>query len=251
MVPMFAQLHLIKKEENTHLQVIVKAQSYCMPLGLSYGGRWHVEGLTENIVAVGVYYCHVDANLLGGDLKFRPPNCPEPHYNIDTDARITVNQGSAVVFSNVLPHRFTKIINNGTMEQRRTFLNFFVIDPTKPLLSTKSVPASDLVAKSISYYVSRNLKTKIPHPIVRHILSYVPELWPSMEEAKQFRKNARESMKTNKSGWGWINWGNCGTSEFVSSASTWSSDRRSQASYLNHTDSDSVLTEPGVAGNLN
>lgn len=73
MVPMFAKLHLIKEGEDTLLRVIVKAQSYRLLPGMKYSGRWHVEGQTENIVAVGVYYCHVGEELEGGNLKFRAP----------------------------------------------------------------------------------------------------------------------------------------------------------------------------------
>ena len=73
---------------------------------MTYAGRWHVEGQTENIVAVGVYYLQVDEGLEGGKLKFRAADSPQPFYDIATDVELEVKQGSAVVFSNVVPHRF-------------------------------------------------------------------------------------------------------------------------------------------------
>src|SRR5690606_6158498 len=57
MLPMFEKMHLVTLGKECTLQVIVKAQRYRLPPHTAYAGRWHVEGVTENIVGVGVYYC--------------------------------------------------------------------------------------------------------------------------------------------------------------------------------------------------
>ena len=58
-------------------QVVIKAQSYGIQPGMSYSGKWHVEGDLENIVAAGVYYCDIEPGITGGSLRFRPPHAPE------------------------------------------------------------------------------------------------------------------------------------------------------------------------------
>jgi hypothetical protein len=177
-------------------QVIVKAQSYRLLPGMTYAGRWHVEGQNENIVAVGVYYLQLDEGLSGGNLKFRPTDAPQPWYDIESDCELDVKQGSAVVFSNMMPHRFRKIANNTFEEKRRTFLNFFVVDPSQPLTTTREVPSTTLMVKALESVGD------LPKPIAKHILSYVPSVWVGSTEAKKFRKSAREAMKTEKTGWG-------------------------------------------------
>ncbi|CAF5088268.1 unnamed protein product, partial [Rotaria sp. Silwood1] len=68
MLPAFRKAEIVGSEATAgnSLQVIVKAQS------MKYVGRWHTEGSTENIIAAGVYYAHVDERLEGGALKFCP-----------------------------------------------------------------------------------------------------------------------------------------------------------------------------------
>ena len=66
----------------------MKAQSYNLQPGMSYAGRWHMEGQTENIVAAGVYYPHIGTDLQGGNLKFRPAESPQPGYDICTDYEV-------------------------------------------------------------------------------------------------------------------------------------------------------------------
>jgi hypothetical protein len=130
MLPMFAQMKLIKlnSNENQKLQVIVKAQSYNLKAGMKYSGRWHTEGQTENIIAVSVYYLDIDDQLEGGSLKFRPKYTPQENFcgieiEIEMDHYVSsIKTGTAVVFSNSIPHRFKQIRNltsdNG---RRRTF----------------------------------------------------------------------------------------------------------------------------------
>lgn len=56
-----------------------------------------------------------------------------PWYNIISDHSCKVKEGTAVVFSNSIPHRFRKISNLTDSNQKRTFINFFVVNPDRKL----------------------------------------------------------------------------------------------------------------------
>lgn len=44
--------------------MIVKAANYVISERQQYEGNWHVEGVpSENIIASGIYYYHVDKNI--------------------------------------------------------------------------------------------------------------------------------------------------------------------------------------------
>src|SRR5690242_4044542 len=97
--------------------------------------------------------------------------------------------------------------NTTDIKQRRTFLNFFIVDPSRPIKSTATIPAADFLRKAMVHYVHTTLKTVMPANLTSYILSFVPGMWASSVEAKKFRQLAREAMKNEKSGWGWISWG--------------------------------------------
>lgn len=158
---------------------------------MTYSGRWHVEGHSENIAGVGVYYCHLGDGLEGGSLKFRPKTAPQPDYELNegsalcwfvlyistccqklrevlflpsfsvsflslclfllymsTDLEVEVQEGSAVVFANTIPHRFRMITNKSETKQRRTFLNFFI-----RMWQTMTCMCHPDVNKIILYYI--------------------------------------------------------------------------------------------------
>ena len=71
MLPGFQKLNLLKENEDTILQVVVKAQRYEIKPGMKYSGKWHIEGKTENIVAAGVYYCNIDNGFQEDKLLYR------------------------------------------------------------------------------------------------------------------------------------------------------------------------------------
>ena len=54
MLPMFAKLGLLSTGVARTLQIVVKAQMYTLQPKQTYSGKWHVEGLIENVVAAGV-----------------------------------------------------------------------------------------------------------------------------------------------------------------------------------------------------
>jgi hypothetical protein len=230
MLPLFSNLGLIKKEGDTHLQVIVKAQRYLLPSGASYSGRWHMEGLTEKIVAVGVYYASVDDSLEGGKLRFRNKTTPptwrgEGAETFDVDT----SEGSCVVFSNSLPHRFRKIRNLSSSLSQRMFLNFFVVDPSSRIKSTRDLINIEELQKL--------LRKRTPEDVSKLICDYSGLM--DEAQAKEFRKIARKSMTPPSvaSGWGCIDHGNIGRIEFTQDYSTWDPYKQGEcnAENLEHT----------------
>lgn len=196
------------------LQVAIKAQRYRVPPRATYTGQWHTEGVTEDVAAVGVYYAEWPSELTGGELKFRPSELPDDSYRHHVEKYVAENggglsalvpatEGSAVVFSNTLPHRFKTLVNDSDHELYRAFLNFFVINPAKPLPTTNEVPTNADV------YLS--LVRRLNYDVVGDILSFLrltPTTWP---EAKQLRARAKAEMSERRGRWGQINYGNCGT----------------------------------------
>lgn len=263
MLPMFEKLKLIKlnPNEEQRLQVIVKAQSYNLKAGkilsflgsiiritfifssgMKYSGRWHTEGQTENIIAVGVYYLHIDDQLEGGALKFRPAYAPQNYYpGIETDYEVSsVQSGTAVVFSNAIPHRFRQIRNLTTDDgRRRTFLNFFIVDPEQAIdLKWKEIvfAPQDQLIKILREWNDGRLPDIILEKILRMLGSSV---WETEDDAKEFRSLVRRAMLEEKTGWGWICYGNCGTTEFVRSLCAWPPREREEIrDGLQHTESE-------------
>ena len=209
---------------------------------MKYSGRWHTEGQTENIIAVGVYYLDIDDQLEGGSLKFRPKVSPSGYENIETDHYVSsVQTGTAVVFSNSIPHRFQQIRNLTRDDgRRRTFLNFFIVDPEQPI----QLQSNEII------YAPRNLITQVyqqligrglPELAIEHIFKMLnlSSIWETQNCAKEFRANVRRAMLDEKKGWGYICWGNCGTTEFVRSLCSWPPREREEVrDELQHTESD-------------
>jgi hypothetical protein len=212
-----------------------------LSLGMKYSGRWHTEGQTENIIAVGVYYLHIDDQLEGGTLKFRPQYAPQQWYNIETDHEVTsVQTGTAVVFSNSIPHRFRQIRNLTTDDgRRRTFLNFFIVDPEQPIdLKWKEIvhAPKDKIIEILREWNNGQLPDLILEKILKMLKS---SMWETEDQAKEFRNRVRRAMLEEKSGWGWICYGNCGTTEFVRSLCAWPPREREETrEQLQHTESD-------------
>jgi len=209
MLPGFQKLNLLKENEDTILQVVVKAQKYEIQPGMKYSGKWHIEGKTENIVAAGVYYCNIDQGFQEDKLLYRNYVSPSPSFlsylRRTTDYEIDISDGSAVVFSNTLPHRFKELINSTKSTLTRTFLNFFIVDPSKPIECDGGKQEYWRILKSM----------KLKKIIIGNILKFLSPLkYDNLEKAKEKRKLVREGMKTENSGWGYIHYGNSGDLEF-------------------------------------
>ncbi|CAF4249863.1 unnamed protein product [Rotaria sp. Silwood2] len=195
-------------------------------LGTNYSGRWHTEGCSENIQAVGVYYLHIDDLLEGGALKFRPLAAPAESYadcwNIEVNRYMMPKTDVAVVFDNCLPHRFCSIRNSTSIARRRTFINFFVVSPTYPIhdisildLPLVSCEQCEYLLKSIA---DESHRQKLPDLVINKILSFLKkQMWTTETDAKEFRSRVRYEMVHEKSGWSGIQYGNTGDIIFIKS----------------------------------
>lgn len=56
--------------------------------------------------------------------------------------------------------------------------------------------------------------SRLPTKLIEKILSFV-YYWDYIDNAKEKREIARESMKNEKNGWGYIHYGNCGDMEYM------------------------------------
>ena len=209
MLPGFQKLNLLKENEDTTLQVVIKSQKYEIKPGMKYSGKWHIEGKTENIVAGGVYYCNIDKGFQEDKLLYRSAVTPDPEYGEEDlhrvpDYEVEIYDGSAVVFSNILPHRFYELRNETDKTLTRTFLNFFIVDPSCPIQTETG---------KIEHWKLLKEK-KLKNIIIGNILGFLYRSYLSLEVAKEKRKLTREAMKTEESGWGFIHYGNSGDLEF-------------------------------------
>jgi hypothetical protein len=162
------------------LQAVVKAQRIYLKPGEKYDGVWHRDGKYENIIAVVIYYYRVSKQLIGGDLEImdkRPientlwlyGDCTPEDFstkqaqekvNSIPQCRIPVTKGTLVIFSNYQNiHRVLKMTCSDYDDESpdgcasRDFLLLFIVDQTKPLLSTNS----DLSIKDDRYEVRENM----------------------------------------------------------------------------------------------
>ncbi|MEU3945189.1 DUF4246 domain-containing protein [Streptomyces sp. NPDC029526] len=143
------------------LQVVVKLASiHLTPDRPEYaGGSWHVEGmLNERIVSTGIHYWDSE-NITGSTLGFRTA-VDEPDYEQNDDNGMrevyglenegALNQvlgtastpaGRCLAFPNVLQHRVGPFrLADPTRPGHRKILAFFLIDPSKRIVSTSDVP---------------------------------------------------------------------------------------------------------------
>lgn len=143
------------------LQVIVKlATTHLTPDKPEYsGGSWHVEGmLNERIVSTAIYYWDSE-NITESRLSFRAAlNDPNYEQNDDNGLREVyglededaLNQtlgsastpaGRCLAFPNVLQHRVGSFrLSDPTRPGYRKILAFFLVDPSKKIVSTSDVP---------------------------------------------------------------------------------------------------------------
>ncbi|EPQ56986.1 hypothetical protein GLOTRDRAFT_120376 [Gloeophyllum trabeum ATCC 11539] len=147
------------------IQVIVKMANIMLtPENREYaGGSWHVEGMeNERIVATGIYY-YESANVTESKLGFRTALCDDMYlryeqsdwlglamaYGLDEYdgtlnqelGSVTTKEGKCLAFPNIWQHRVSpfKLIDP-TKPGHRKILCFFLVDPTKKILSTTVVP---------------------------------------------------------------------------------------------------------------
>ncbi|KAF9928508.1 hypothetical protein BGZ67_006958 [Mortierella alpina] len=199
---------------GTPLQVICKlADIELTPDNPKYeGGVWHVEGMAnENIVASGIYYYHTE-NISESRLNFRI-QVHEPAYEQNDDRGvemmyglqneealvqyldgIVTRQDRCIAFPNIYQHQVQPFeLEDPTKPGTRSILVFFLVDPTRPILSTTNVPPQQK-----TWAPRRGLLQEVEDKMPPEIFLAIHKLvdWPiEMGEAKQHRE---ELMKERK-----------------------------------------------------
>lgn len=180
--------------KNVPLQVIVKigAIELTPDKPTFEGGTWHVEGmLDEHIVSTACVYLEND-NVEIPSLEFRTA-VREPDYEQGDDEGVSIVFGleneqplvqprgvcscfenRTLAWSNMLQHRlrpFSLVDKN--KPGRRTFVCFFLCDPSLNVRSTATVPPQQFewIKEYLENYL---LPRETPEIVVNHIASYLP-----------------------------------------------------------------------------
>ncbi len=151
----------------------------------------------------GSYEC--DARETGG----------QRHYGDDEEIsfqyEVEVHQGTALVFDNVqLVHRVRMLKNKAGDQQKRyrSFLAFFIVDPYKPIASTRDHPSlrREWFIRTIIEHTAINTED-----IAALICDFASSGY-TLEEAKELRELNIECRKrpSTKGRWGEIMFGNSG-----------------------------------------
>ena len=177
-------LETVLKQKFEKLQIIVKVGDIILTKNNPkyLGGSWHIEGMPyEHIAATCIHYVNVD-NITDSFLEFRKPTiinedidypqCDETytshHYGL-TDhydgvmnrylGLIKCHEGAlvpSVVFPNTLQHHvkdFSLLDHN--KDSTRTIIAFFIIDPKRPIISTKDIPKQQFTKEEANYFRER------------------------------------------------------------------------------------------------
>jgi hypothetical protein len=216
MIPGFRKLNLINDHGDTTLQVVLKCQKYLIQPGQTYSGHWHVEGKTENIIAAGVYYPHIDLGIESDKLCFTHLKGPSNEYDsrkyVQSVYNVKVQEGTAIVFGNILPHKFLPLSNTGETAVSRYIINFFIIDPAKPLESTTNIWADRRMEILLNSFkrIGKGAREVLKSLLLKN---YSVEQ-PSLEQLKLKRQKVRDELMNDRSGWGYIHYGNCGEVQY-------------------------------------
>lgn len=196
------------------LQVIVKLANIMLtPSKPSYpGGVWHVEGMeNEHIVATGIFY-YFNSNVTQSNLQFRTIVC-EPSYEQDDRygvnsvyglqdeqplnqplGQIVTQENRCIVFPNIYQHRVAPFqLEDPTKSGQRKILVFFLVDPTRRILSTTHIPPQqshwycDLI-RSIPPF------DQLPVVVVDKIVKYI-DFPMTISQAKQHREKLMDERK--------------------------------------------------------
>ncbi|KAH6600329.1 hypothetical protein BASA61_002332 [Batrachochytrium salamandrivorans] len=187
-----------------HLQVIVKLASiHLTPDKPRYnGGSWHIEGtINESIVATCLYYYEME-NITSSKLSFRQAvgedfvyeqsdyRYWEDVYGISNEETQT-NQhlgsldalpGRCIVFPNMLQHKVMPFeLADPSKPGVRKILAFFLIDPSKRIVSTAHTPP-----QQPDWYTVCLNDTPIPAELWGDVSKHVAGTM-SLEEAKLIR----------------------------------------------------------------
>ena len=122
---------------------------------------------------------------------------------------IDINEGTMIVFNNInLVHRVRMLKNkiNDNEKRYRSFLAFFIVDPEKPIKSTKDIPS--LKRQYFIEFITEN--TLINSKDIAKIICEYESCGYTLEQAKEIRKLDIEIRQNENGEWGGRNYGNSG-----------------------------------------
>ncbi|KAJ0398563.1 hypothetical protein ATCC90586_010359 [Pythium insidiosum] len=170
------------------------------------GGSWHIEGAeTESIVATGIYYFGCE-NITESKLSFRVIVEP-PSYIHNDDIGMaslfglqngkglvqrlgaaTAMEDRCIVFPNTFQHRVEPFeLADPSRPGVRKTLAFFLVDPSKKVLSTSVIPPQQTEWLREAYRVALHGVRDLPEVVVDGPLCDFLDQGMSLETARQHR----------------------------------------------------------------
>jgi hypothetical protein len=206
MVPGFKKLQLIKENEDTTLQVVLKCQMSEIQPGETQSGSWLIEGKTENIIAVGVYYPLMDFTDKNLELLFTHLRGPSKEYaqrdKINSTYNLKIQEGTALVYGTSLPHKLLPFTNTEDYALRRCVITFYIIDPLKPLEDTCKTWERRRIASLIDSL--NGLCKPGKNTIKEFLIEKSSEDSMSLNQMKERKKVIKEALMRDNLRWGLI-----------------------------------------------
>ncbi|TMW64923.1 hypothetical protein Poli38472_009090 [Pythium oligandrum] len=194
--------------KGTSVQVIVKiAEIHLTPEKPAYpGGSWHIEGSdAEQIVSTGIYYFGCE-NITESKLSFRvivqEPSYQQcdylgiaATYGLENEERLVQNLGAAVaredrcvVFPNTLQHKVEAFeLADKTKPGVRKILAFFLVDPTKQIPSTATIPPQQADWVQAAQQPILSGLPQLPEEVLQTQMRQLLDSGMTLEQAKQYR----------------------------------------------------------------
>ena len=190
----FRKLKVLNNKQHQKIQVVIKAQKIIIRQGIKFEEDWHLEGQKEEVVAGGVYVCKMQPNIENQFMAFIPKKYPidiESKVGALEEITVPVNEHSAIVFENSIPHRLFRIEKGIPVDSEILTISFFIIDPNIRL-ETNQIRTD--VFNILKTY------TNLPKVIIDEILSYIYSNL-NLDIAKEKREHAKDLMQGKRSFW--------------------------------------------------
>ncbi|KAL5035774.1 hypothetical protein BDV3_005628 [Batrachochytrium dendrobatidis] len=185
--------------KGRRLQIIIKlSQIHVSPNHPEYiGEQWCFDGnANEAIVATGIYAYDVSDMVTPPTIEFRSPVTPRPENRSNNAAghildrhglaagsftnqdlgSIVLKQGQCVTYPNILQHRLNPIRLLDPFKDQCAhckFLTFYLVDPSKTIVSTAAVPPQQIGWVTDAMSCSECIP-QLPNEVLRLIAQYLP-----------------------------------------------------------------------------
>jgi hypothetical protein len=156
-----------------NLQIIIKIAQYDLKPRESHEGIWHVEGVPDEHIIM-TCTCYFEDDFGDCKLEFRRDrseeeqmmlmNIPEQGGEVLDSASTTYQElgfleteiGHMYAWTNACQHRLLKITNNSDETKRRSFVAFFLVDP-----SIKVVSTADILPQNTTFSKKKSMKLMV------------------------------------------------------------------------------------------